>query len=65
MAGEFRAPGPVILAVLVVTFGMAIAGLFVARAGRRIDDRAMAEYKRKVATGELPKWKPGDPDPLG
>lgn len=63
-AGAARAPDLIIGAVLVVTFGMAFGGLGIAVAGRRIDKRALAEYHRKVDAGEIPPWKPGDPNPL-
>jgi hypothetical protein len=63
-AGAAHAPGPVVVAVLVVTFAMAFVGLGITVVGQRIDKRALSEYNRKVEAGELPPWKPGDPNPL-
>lgn len=59
------APRAVVVAILVVTFAVAAGGLVIFCAGSRIDDRDLAEYHRKAEAGEVPAWKPGDPDPLG
>lgn len=60
-----HAPGPVILAVLILTFAMAITGVVLLVAGNYVDNRALAEYRRQVKAGERPPWKPGDSNPLG
>lgn len=59
-------PSDVVIQVLtVLMFALVIVGLFIVSYGRRKIDRDLADYDRKVAAGELPKWKPGDPNPLG
>jgi hypothetical protein len=63
-AGAARAPGPVIWAVIGAMFVMMFGGLAVVYAGHRIDNHALADYHRRVAAGEEPAWKPGDPNPL-
>lgn len=60
IAGILRAPGPVIVAVMVVMFALALAGLGTVFAGHWIDNRDLAEYHRRVAAGEEPAWRPGE-----
>lgn len=63
--GIAHPPDVVIQVLTVLMLVMVIVGLVIASYGRRMIDRDLAEYDRKVAAGELPKWKPGDPNPLG
>lgn len=59
--GIVRAPGPVIVAVIVLLFALALTGLGIVIAGHVIDNRELAEYHRRVAAGEEPAWTPGKP----
>jgi hypothetical protein len=52
-----------LLFALLMVFGL--VGLAIALYGQRVDNRALAEYDRRVAAGEESPWKPGDPNPLG
>lgn len=65
LVAQLANPGQVIdFALLILMVGMGLTGLGIALYGQRVDNRALAEYNRRVSAGEQPPWKPGDPNPL-
>lgn len=65
LVAQLAKPGPVVdFALIGLMVALVLAGVAVTYAGHRIDNRALAEYHRRVAAGEQPPWRPGDPNPL-